>query len=100
VIRHFACKLSELPEGRGKLVEVGETAVALFRVGDAVYALENTCPHREGPLAFGDLKGGVVYCPLHAWPFELATGQCLDVPAARLRTFPVHVEGDAVEIEL
>ncbi len=72
----------------------------MFRVGDAVYAIENACPHREGPLAFGDVRGTTVHCPVHSWPFDLATGQCLDVPGAAVRTYAVRVEGGVVRIEL
>ncbi len=99
-VRHTVCRLSDLPERRGYLVEVAGEAIAIFRVGDAVHAVENRCPHRDGPLAFGDLRGPVVFCPLHAWGFDVRTGACDEFPGVRVRTFPVHLEGDAVEVEL
>jgi nitrite reductase (NADH) small subunit len=99
-VRVTVCRLSELPAGQGYLVEAGGEEIAVFRVGDEVYAVENTCPHRGGPLAFGDLRGATVYCPLHAWGFDVRTGRCDEFPDAPLRTFPVHVEGEAVQIEL
>ncbi len=92
------CRLADLEEGRGRLVEVGGACLALFRVGDAVYAIDNTCPHREGPLAFGEVRGTTVHCPVHAWPFDLATGRCLDVPGASVRRWPARVEGGVVWI--
>lgn len=94
------CRLSDLEEGRGLLVRLAGREIALFRVGDAVMALDNACPHRGGPLAFGDQRGAVVHCPVHAWPFDLSTGRCLEVPAARVRTYRVRVEGDRVRVEL
>ncbi len=96
----LACRLRDLEEGKGRLVEVGEAAVAVFRTRDGVHALDNACPHRDGPLAFGDVVGGAVHCPVHAWPFDLATGRCRDVPGAAVRAYPVHVRGDEVWIEL
>ena len=99
-MRRTVCRLSDLPERQGYLVEVDGLAVALFRVGGAVHALENSCPHREGPLAFGDLRGGTVYCPLHAWPFDVRTGRCDEFPGISVRTFPVHVVGDEVQLEV
>jgi nitrite reductase (NADH) small subunit len=99
-MRHAVCMLEDLADGRGALFQVAGEAVALYRVGDRVFALANVCPHREGPLAFGDLRGGVVYCPVHAWPFDLASGRCLDHPGAAVRVFPVSVEGGEVQIEL
>ncbi|HET9595874.1 MAG TPA: Rieske 2Fe-2S domain-containing protein [Anaeromyxobacteraceae bacterium] len=94
------CRLSDLPATQGYLVEVGGEVVALFRVGDEVHAIENRCPHRDGPLAFGDLKGSTVYCPVHAWDFDVRTGRCGEFPRVAVRTFPVQVRGDEVLIEL
>jgi nitrite reductase (NADH) small subunit len=99
-VRRTVCRLSCLPEGQGYLVEVDGEAIALFRVGSAVHAIENACPHRSGPLAFGELRGSTVHCPLHAWPFDVRTGQCEEFPEISVRTFAVHVEGDEVQIEL
>ncbi len=93
-------RLADLPVKRGYLVEVDGLAIALFRVGDAVHAIDNTCPHRDAPLAFGDLRGHVVYCPLHAWAFDVRTGACDEGPGACVRTYPARVEGDAVQIAL
>ena len=97
---HTLCRLSELVEGQGKLVELAGEAIAVFKVGGDVFAVDNACPHRDGPLAFGDVKGCMVYCPLHAWPFDLRSGQCPDIPSARVRTFPVRIDGDEVKVEL
>jgi nitrite reductase (NADH) small subunit len=99
-VRRTVCRFSELPEGRGYLVEVDGEDIALFRVGDEVHAIENACPHRNGPLAFGDLRGTTVFCPLHSWPFDVRTGLCEEFPGASVRTFRVHVESDEVQIEL
>lgn len=81
-------------------MEAAGEAIALFRVGDEVHAVESTCPHRGGPLAFGELRGATVFCPLHAWAFDVRTGRCDEFPEASLRTFAVHVEGGEVQIEL
>lgn len=99
-MRRTVCRLSDLPADQGHLVEVDGEAIALFRVGDEVLAVENGCPHRGGPLAFGDLRAGTVYCPLHAWGFDVRTGRCDEFPEASLRTFAVHVEGDEVQVEV
>jgi nitrite reductase/ring-hydroxylating ferredoxin subunit len=99
-MRRRICRLSELEEGRGRLFEVDGRSLAVFRVGGEVMAVDDECPHRGGSLAFGDLQGKTVYCPMHAWPFDLRTGHCLDVPGAEVRTHGVHLVGDEVEIEL
>ena len=99
-MRRTVCRLSDLPDGKGHLVELEGEAIALFRIGSEVHAIDNVCPHASGPLAFGDLRGSVVFCPLHAWRFDVRTGESDEYPRACVRTFPVHVEGDEVQIEL
>jgi nitrite reductase (NADH) small subunit len=95
-----ACRLEQLEEGKGFLVELGTEAVALFRAGGEVYALENDCPHRGAALAWGEVRGTTVHCPLHAWPFDLRTGICLEFPEAAVRRLGVEVRGGEVWVEL
>ncbi len=95
------CRLADLEEGRGRMVEIDGKCLAIFRLATGgVFALDNACPHREGPLACGDLRDTTIYCPVHAWPVDLTTGRCRDVPGAAVRIYPVRLEGDSVWIEL
>ena len=94
------CRLSDLVEGRGRLVRLAGRDIALFRLGDRVLAVDDVCPHRGGSLSCGDQRGSVVHCPVHAWPFDLETGRCPEVPGASVRTYRVRVEGDQVRVEL
>lgn len=82
------------------MIEVDGREIALFRRGERVHALDNACPHRGAALASGDVRGGVVYCPLHAWAFELETGACPERPEASVRAYGVRVEGGELELEL
>jgi nitrite reductase (NADH) small subunit len=95
-----ACRVEEVPEGKGRMVDLDGECVALFRSGAEVVALDNECPHRGGALSGGDLHGGAVHCPLHAWPFDARSGQCLEQPGVRVRTFPVVVRGGEVWVEI
>jgi nitrite reductase/ring-hydroxylating ferredoxin subunit len=68
--------LAELPLGEGRAVRVGARELALFRTSESeVRAIAARCPHAGGPLADGIVSGGKVTCPLHAWKFDLATGE-------------------------
>jgi nitrite reductase (NADH) small subunit len=81
-----------IPFGEGRMFEVGETTIAVFRVrGGQVYATEPWCPHRGGPLADGIVASGKVVCPLHGYMFELETGNPVHHECRRLRTFPVRL---------
>jgi nitrite reductase (NADH) small subunit len=92
--------LDELIEGRGRCAEAGSYSLAVFRLGAEVFALENACPHRGGPLCEGDVKEGVVYCPLHAWGFDLRSGRAVNVRWEGARTFPARVEGARVLVAI
>ena len=39
--------LASLPKERGVRVTVGETSIAVFRIGDEVYAIGDRCSHAE-----------------------------------------------------
>ncbi len=80
-----------IPIGEGRAYCFGARTLAVFRPRDGgLYALDDGCPHRAGPLADGIVGGGVVICPLHGWRFQLATGRCLNEKAS-VRTYPVVV---------
>lgn len=93
-------RLADIPAGRGLYVEVDEHRLALFRIGDEVHAIDNVCPHRAGDLAEGDLDGTLVYCPLHAWAFDVRTGQAPNRPGICVKSFPVKLVGDEVQVDL
>ena len=84
------CSLEELPLGLGRAFVIGGRTVALFRTrGGGVFAVDNRCPHKGGPLAEGMLAGDTVVCPLHAFRFELANGACDQPGTCAIATYPV-----------
>ena len=85
----------------GKLVEAGGHSIALFHVGGAYYAIENTCTHRGGSLSEGMLSEHEVTCPWHGARFDVRTGAVLGPPASEgVKSFPVRVNGADVEVEV
>lgn len=93
-------KASELPVGRMKAVTVGERTIALYHTASGFYATDNTCPHRGGPLAEGDLIGDEITCPWHLWGFDVATGLCAGNREISVTTHQVRVEDDRVMVRL
>ncbi|RMG68759.1 MAG: nitrite reductase (NAD(P)H) small subunit [Calditrichaeota bacterium] len=93
------CRLEDLPSQGGKLVEIEGLEIALFRVGEAVFALDNTCTHAGGPLAEGEVEGEEVICPWHEARFHLRTGEATTPPAFEgVQTYPVRVNNGQVEL--
>jgi nitrite reductase (NADH) small subunit len=88
---HAVASLSRLASGGSLAVRVSDVAIALFRQGETIHAVEDFCPHQGGQLAGALVQDGVVTCPLHAWQFRLADGGNVD-DGPCLRTFPVRVE--------
>jgi nitrite reductase (NADH) small subunit len=88
-------RVSRIPEGQGRCYVVGADEIAVFRQRDGrVFATENRCPHRQGPLAEGVLGGGRIICPLHGHQFNLGTGAGSE-PGECARVFDVkEVAGD------
>ena len=90
--------LSDLGPGSSITVEAKGKAVALFNVDGAVYALDNTCLHRGGPLGEGFLEDDVVTCPWHMWEYNVRTGEKVGDPSLKVATYPVEVEGNDIKV--
>lgn len=121
--RVVVCKVSEIPSGGRKIVTPfrgSRAGIGVFNIEGSFYAVNNICPHRNGPLCTGELcgrvtseappsapgatisvdgMGEILRCPWHQWPFEIATGRSLVDPKVRIKTYPVIIEGDKVIVE-
>jgi nitrite reductase (NADH) small subunit len=86
--------LNAIPPGEGRNFSAGGQRIAVFhtRAGQ-VFATQADCPHRGGPLADGLVGGTTLICPLHAWKFDLTTGEPL-MGECSLRTYPVRLDED------
>ena len=93
-------RTGDVPAEHGLEVTVEGRVYALFRLGDTFHALGGLCPHRDGPLAAGDVADGFVTCPWHAWRFDIRTGVSPQMPAARVPCHPVTLDGDQITIEV
>jgi len=93
--------LDKLPRDRGVRVKVGDHRIAMFRIGDDVYALGDVCSHAEASLAEGEVFEGSVECPRHGSEFDLETGAPSSLPAtAPVPTYEVSVEDGTVYLTL
>ena len=82
--------VGKVPLGQGFCFVVGGEEIAVFRQRDGrLFATQNRCPHRQGPLSEGIIGGGKVICPLHAHKFDLGTGEG-PAPAECLRVYAVR----------
>ncbi len=86
--------------GSAVKVVVEGTAVAVFNVGGALFAIDATCPHAGGPLDRGPVSGTTVTCPWHGSRFDLRTGGVTQGPARRpVKAYRVRAEPDGLSLE-
>lgn len=86
--------VSEVPEGQGIAVEVGERRIALFNIDGQFLAVEATCVQHRAPLEKGVIVESRLHCPWHGVAFDLTRGVCSAFPAASsAATYEVKVDG-------
>ena len=100
-MRVSVAAFADLPRDRGVRVIVGEHRIAMFRIGDDVYAIGDRCSHAEASLAEGEVWDMSVECPRHGSEFDLRTGQPGALPATvPVPTYDVTIEDGTVYLDL
>ncbi len=75
--------------------------IAVFRTGDdQVHALEDKCPHKQGPLSMGIVHDASVTCPLHAMRISLVTGELMGADAGKGCARVIKVRSVAGRVQL
>jgi 3-phenylpropionate/trans-cinnamate dioxygenase ferredoxin subunit len=114
---HRVCLAVELPPGTRRTVTIDGRTLGVFNSGGRHFAVRNVCPHMGAPLCAGTvggamlpsrpyeyvfaMEGRVLRCPWHGWAFDLESGRALfGIADARVKTYPVRVTGENVEVEV
>jgi nitrite reductase (NADH) small subunit len=93
--------LADIPRRGARCVKTPKGRIAVFRTAeDEIFAVEDRCPHKGGPLSQGIVHGASVTCPLHNWVISLETGQALGADEGAARTVPVRIEDGQLFITL
>lgn len=79
-----AIRQAELPDGR---------KLALYRLGDSVFATDDTCTHGAASLSEdGRVEGDQVECTWHNGRFDIRTGSACTMPCdVALKTWPLQI---------
>jgi nitrite reductase/ring-hydroxylating ferredoxin subunit len=94
-------RTTEIPVGRGRFVDAGVDAIAVFNAGRGrFYAVSALCPHEDGPLADGWLEGDTVVCPWHGFDFDVVTGMCRSSEGLSIGIYNTRVINGIVEVDL
>lgn len=93
--------LDDLTPLIGKKVIVKDKQIGLFLTGDGtIHAINNVCPHKQGPLSEGTVAGHTVFCPLHDSQIDLKTGLVQDPDEGCVEVYTVEVEDGDVYLWL
>lgn len=93
--------IADIPLRGARCIVTPHGRIAVFRAADdAIFVLDDHCPHRGAPLSQGIVHGKAVTCPLHNLVISLETGKALGVDEGTVRTIPVKREGDRLFIAL
>lgn len=94
--------IDDFTERLGRVVHLGKEEIAVFKTTDGqIFALENKSPGpRGGTIAEGIISGEVLFDPICDWQISLTNGQVLGPDSGQVRTYPVQVIGDEVQVGL
>ena len=86
------CDLEDVPVRGARRFQTASGEIAVFRTtNEDVYAIDNRCPHKGGPLSEGIVHDTGVTCPLRSWIIDLQSGQARGADAGCVKTYPTKV---------
>jgi len=95
-----AGEAATIPPGRSRVITLpGGVQVAIFRDGDAYYALNHLCAHQNGPLGEGKVRDGCVICPWHGYEYRLRDGRAPPPFTERVAVYELRLEDGRILIE-
>lgn len=91
--------MTDIPRRAARCVNTPNGKIAIFRtMDDQLFAIDDKCPHKGGPLSQGIVHGAQVTCPLHNWVFSLETGEAQGADDGKVKTTPLKVEDGRILI--
>lgn len=99
--RFKLASVDDLDSVSGRAFHVGGHRIAVFRVGDDLYAIGDRCSHAEASLAEGERFELAVECPRHGSEFDLRTGEPSSFPATQpVPVYELTVDGAEVYVDV
>jgi nitrite reductase (NADH) small subunit len=93
--------VADIPRRGARQVVTPWLTVAVFRTDDdRLFALEDRCPHKHGPLSQGIVHGTAVTCPLHNWVIGLESGTAQGADQGCVTTLAVKKVDSRVYLRL
>jgi nitrite reductase (NADH) small subunit len=90
----------EIPAGTIREFALDGKVVAIANVAGKLFAINNVCLHRGGPLGEGELNGQVVTCPWHGWQYDVTTGKLAANPTVGVESYAVEIRGNDIFVDV
>ncbi len=91
----------DIPKLGARVVRTKNVEIGVFRTeDDRIFAINNMCPHKAGPLSQGIVYGDKVACPLHSWKISLVDGKAEEPDVGETACFNTKLEDGFVYLEL
>ena len=92
--------ITDIPLRGARCVKTPQGKIAVFRTAEnEVFAIEDHCPHKGGPLSQGILHGDTVSCPLHNWRISLRSGQAQGEDKGCTPAIPLKIDGGRIFLQ-
>ncbi len=89
-----------IPLRGARVVKTPAGCIAVFRTSESeVYAIDDKCPHKAGPLAQGIVHDKSVTCPLHNWVISLETGKAQGADAGTDATYSLKIDAGRILLD-
>ncbi len=93
--------VKDIPKLGSRVLQTAEGDVAIFRAADdTIFALRDSCPHKQGPLSQGIVHGHTVTCPLHNWKISLESGEAQGPDEGCTGRYEVKVDAGRISVAL
>ena len=95
------CSVEDIPRLGARVLPVTGKNIAVFRTAeDEIFAVDDLCPHRNGPLSQGIVHGNRVTCPMHNLVLDLSQGEAVAPDEGCVVTYPVKVDEGKILLSL
>ena len=93
--------VADIPVRGARVVRIGALEIGVFRTtsGD-IYAIDNRCPHKGGPLSEGIVHDSAVTCPLHNWVLDLRSGKARGADEGCVRTYELEIADARIRLKV
>ncbi|MBI5449790.1 MAG: nitrite reductase small subunit NirD [Gammaproteobacteria bacterium] len=94
-------RIEDIPRLGARVVRTPQGNIAVFRnAEDQVFALDDHCPHKGGPLSQGIVYDCKVACPLHNWRIDLASGHAVAPDEGQAAVHAVRLQDGRIFLSL